>query len=123
MTGGVGSAGLGDPYVPLAGNGGYDVGHYQLDLRYDPATRLAHRHRRHSATATSGLSRFDLDLRGLTASSVSVDGQGAQAPADGDELVVTPKAPLGAGRQFVTTIVYGGTPKPYEVPGLGEAAS
>ncbi|MET0711624.1 MAG: M1 family peptidase, partial [Jiangellaceae bacterium] len=34
-----GSPGLGDPYFPLAGNGGYDVGHYALDFSYDPSTR------------------------------------------------------------------------------------
>ena len=31
-----GAAGLGDPYFPLAGNGGYDAGHYDLRLAYDP---------------------------------------------------------------------------------------
>ena len=30
----VGSAGLGDPYFPLSGNGGYDVQHYSLKLDY-----------------------------------------------------------------------------------------
>ena len=29
-----GSPGLGDPFFPLAGNGGYDVGHYGLTLDY-----------------------------------------------------------------------------------------
>ena len=33
-----GSAGLGDPYYPLDGNGGYDVQHYDLDLAYEPDT-------------------------------------------------------------------------------------
>ena len=33
-----GSAGAGDPYFPLDGNGGYDAEHYLLDLQYDPAT-------------------------------------------------------------------------------------
>ena len=33
-----GAPGIGDPYFPLDGNGGYDVGHYSLDLTYDPAT-------------------------------------------------------------------------------------
>ena len=33
-----GSAGLGDEYYPLDGNGGYDVKHYDLDVAYDPAT-------------------------------------------------------------------------------------
>jgi len=30
--------GIGDPYFPLDGNGGYDVGHYSLDVSYDPPT-------------------------------------------------------------------------------------
>ena len=33
-----GSAGLGDPFFPLAGNGGYDVQKYTLKIDYDPAT-------------------------------------------------------------------------------------
>lgn len=33
-----GSAGLGDGYLPKAGNGGYDVTHYALDLTVDPAS-------------------------------------------------------------------------------------
>jgi hypothetical protein len=37
-----GSAGLGDPFFPNAGNGGYDVSHYSLTLGYEPeANRLA----------------------------------------------------------------------------------
>ena len=31
-----GSSGIGDPYFPLDGNGGYDVQHYGLDVSYDP---------------------------------------------------------------------------------------
>ena len=33
-----GASGLGDPYFPADGNGGYDVEHYLLEVRYDPAT-------------------------------------------------------------------------------------
>ena len=32
-----GSPGLGDPFFPNAGNGGYDVQHYELQLAYTPA--------------------------------------------------------------------------------------
>ena len=32
-----GGSGVHDPYFPRAGNGGYDVGHYDLKLAYDPA--------------------------------------------------------------------------------------
>ena len=31
-----GGPGAGDPYFPLAGNGGYDVKHYDLTLDYTP---------------------------------------------------------------------------------------
>src|SRR4029453_14604741 len=33
-----GEPGIGDPYFPHDGNGGYDVAHYDLDVQYDPAT-------------------------------------------------------------------------------------
>ena len=37
-----GAPGVGDPYYPLYGNGGYDVKHYLLKVSYNPATdRLA----------------------------------------------------------------------------------
>ena len=32
-----GAAGIGDPYFPLDGNGGYDVSQYDLNVTYDPA--------------------------------------------------------------------------------------
>ena len=34
-----GAPGAGDPYFPLAGNGGYHVTHYELTLRYDTGGR------------------------------------------------------------------------------------
>jgi len=33
-----GAPGVGDPYFPEEGNGGYDVRNYDLSLGYDPAT-------------------------------------------------------------------------------------
>ena len=56
-----GAAGVGDPYFPTYGNGGYDVDSYDLDIAYDPATdRLdgeasirAEGHRRACARSTS----------------------------------------------------------------------
>ena len=58
-----GAPGAGDPFFPSAGNGGYDVRHYSLDLDYDqPANRLDGRVTIH-ARATQGLYRFNLDLR------------------------------------------------------------
>jgi hypothetical protein len=60
-----GSPGLGDPFFPLAGNGGYDVTNYGLRLGYDPATNHLDGTATIRATATQNLSRFDLDLRGF----------------------------------------------------------
>ena len=34
----VGGTGIGDPYFPKAGNGGYQVDDYDLSLRYEPST-------------------------------------------------------------------------------------
>src|SRR5215470_17989475 len=62
-----GSPGLGDPFFPLAGNGGYDVSNYSLRLTYDPGTRHLVGSAAVSATATQNLFRFDLDLRGFVA--------------------------------------------------------
>jgi hypothetical protein len=37
-AGEAGAPGIGDPYVPLEGNGGYDVRHYDLSFSYDPVS-------------------------------------------------------------------------------------
>ena len=37
VKGKAGAKGIGDPYFPTDGNGGYDVGHYDLRLAYDPS--------------------------------------------------------------------------------------
>src|SRR3954453_18086545 len=68
-----GSPGLGDPFFPLGGNGGYDVGHYALTLAYDPATKVLDGHARITATATQDLARFDLDLRGFNVPGITVN--------------------------------------------------
>ena len=59
-----GAPGLGDPFFPLAGNGGYDVGHYALDLEYDRASNQLDGRAIIFARAGQNLSSFNLDLRG-----------------------------------------------------------
>ena len=68
-----GAPGIGDPYYPDYGNGGYDVSHYDLRLQYQPATDRLHRHHHDLATATQDLSRFDLDFL-LDVQAVRVNG-------------------------------------------------
>ncbi len=115
-----GAEGLGDSYFPDAGNGGYDVGNYALNLRYDPATDRLSGTAVITAKATQDLSQFNLDFRGLTTERVTVDGTGAKAAQDGDELVVTPAAGLPKDAQFTVEVRYAGVPKAYEEPGLGQ---
>jgi aminopeptidase N len=111
VVGTPGAAGLGDPYFPDLGNGGYDVGHYDLDLTWSADAGRLGGVTTISATATQDLSRFDLDLAGLEVASVSVDGDPAASTRQGDELVVTPRASIPDGHEFTTVVTYGGVPK------------
>jgi aminopeptidase N len=106
-----GAAGVSDPYFPYEGNGGYDVGHYDLNLRYRPHTHHLGGAVTIKAVARKNLSRFDLDLSGYTVSSVTVDGQQASFTRSGQELVVTPATGLAEGSTFETVVSYAGIPK------------
>ncbi|WP_181570261.1 M1 family metallopeptidase [Micromonospora robiginosa] len=115
-----GAADAGDPYVPGAGNGGYDVGHYALDVRYEPADDRLTGTATLTVTATRALSRFQLDLAGLTVDRVRVDGEPAKHRHDDAELVVTPAHGLPAGKRFTVEVAYGGVPRPLPAAELGD---
>ncbi|MGZ4469422.1 MAG: M1 family metallopeptidase [Nocardioidaceae bacterium] len=106
-----GSQGVGDPYLPLEGNGGYDVAHYDLNLSYDPATHQLGGIDTVTAVATQDLSRFDLDLTGFQVATVTVDGAPATFTRTGQELVITPPVGIPDGSTFTTAVTYAGTPK------------
>lgn len=114
-----GSSGAGDPYFPQDGNGGYDVRHYGLTLRYDPATERLVGTARITATATQHLSRFNLDFDGLTVRSIDIASQPATWTRQGGELTVTPKNGILAGHTFTTVARYDGRPHEFEDPGVG----
>jgi aminopeptidase N len=96
-----GASGVGDAYFPFAGNGGYDVQHYDLDIRYQPpvatvpATPTAELRGEFDGlatidlVATQDLDRFNLDLRGMDVRSLTVDGMpatGIEPPVAGAEV-------------------------------------
>jgi aminopeptidase N len=118
-----GAAGIGDPLQPQLGNGGYDVLHYDLDLRYatsDPAQPLDG-DETIVARATQSLSSFDLDFAGQGPAGVWVNGRPAAFTRAAEELVITPKHPLRDGRRFVVRIAhFGATPT---VPGDDPAST
>ncbi|GGK67887.1 metallopeptidase [Sphaerisporangium melleum] len=105
-----GAPGLGDPYFPDQGNGGYDVRHYDIAFRYDPATRRMDATSTITAVATQDLDRFDLDFRGPDISSLKVGEHPASFTRTGQELVVTPRPKLKTGDTFTVQVAYAGTP-------------
>jgi aminopeptidase N len=111
-----GSAGLGDPYFPKAGNGGYDVSHYGLQLRYTPRSNHLRAQAKILATATQNLSRFDLDFRHLRISGLRVNGKSARFERHGQELKITPREGLRKGTEFTVRVRYRGHPRPVTDP-------
>ncbi|MGW5054302.1 M1 family metallopeptidase [Actinokineospora sp. NPDC004072] len=102
-----------DPYYPKDGNGGYDVSAYDLALDYSPYWGSLRAKATIKAVTTQALSRFNLDLRGMTVRSVAVDGVPAAFTRAGEhELVITPATALAAGAEFTVAVGYDGVPRP-----------
>lgn len=113
-----GSSGMGDPYFPLDGNGGYDVQHYGLKVTYDPATDQLTGEATIRARATQDLSAFNLDFVGLRLRSLKVNGAVAGSTRTGQELTVKPKTGLTNGSIFTVVARYDGVPQTLEEFGL-----
>lgn len=103
-----GAADLGDPLTPGAGNGGYDVDRYEIDL--DVTGEIPQATTTVTAIATQDLSRYQLDLAGFEVTGVMVGDDPATFTRDGDELIVTPPDPIPDGTRFTTAVDYRGEP-------------
>ena len=141
-----GADGVGDPYFPFSGNGGYDVQHYHLDIDYTPPaptpaplTGQLQGVATIDLVATQDLDRFNLDLRGMTVSALTVNGKpavGIEPPAPGAEvdgaafwqvqddaerrweLTVQPRPKLKKGQSAQVAVTYGGeTTQPTDIEG------
>ena len=106
-----GAAGIGDSFYPTLGNGGYDVQHYRIDLRYNEEGRVGGGVFI-DAVATQNLSGFNLDFAGWDISDLSVDQAAVPFTREGEELVVT-GVEIPDGDPFTVVILYSGTPEPY----------
>jgi aminopeptidase N len=110
-----GADGVGDPLFPTLGNGGYQVVHYDLTFDFTPVTYDFTGVVTMDARATQDLSAFNLDTDGHTVESVTVDGRTAQHALSlgksGQELTVTPAAPLHKDTPFTVTVAYRGNGK------------
>ncbi|WLW50717.1 M1 family metallopeptidase [Streptomyces sp. YU58] len=113
-----GAPGIGDPYYPAYGNGGYDVSHYDLRLKYQPATDRLEGTTTLLARTTQDLSRFNLDFL-LDVSEVRVNGAKASFTTSGEhELEITPKTPLAKGTAVTVVVRYSGVPSAKEAYGF-----
>jgi len=141
-----GAAGAGDAYFPFAGNGGYDVQHYDLDITYaPPAPAPAPLVGQLSGVATidlvatQDLDRFNLDLRGMDVQAITVDGKPAgevTPPPSGVEvegaaywqvqddearvweLTIQPRPKIKSGQTAQVVVTYGAeTTRPEDIEG------
>ncbi|WP_169736722.1 M1 family metallopeptidase [Pseudonocardia spinosispora] len=103
------AAGIGDPYFPPAGNSGYDVTGYEIQLRYDPPTGRLDGRTTVNALPTENRAEFALDLR-LPATQVTVNNQLARFHQDRGKLLFSPTRPVPTGRPMVVQVTYGGVP-------------
>jgi aminopeptidase N len=106
-----GTPGIGDPYYPHMGNGGYNVRNYTIRLDVDPIANTLSGSTTIVANATGRLRSFNLDFHVLTVDSVLIDNVPAEFSLDGDEMRVTPSKTLELNRLFTVVINYHGTPE------------
>ncbi len=112
-----GWSGLGDPYFPDLGNGGYDVQHYDLRLSYEPDTRFLSGEATISGVSTQPLSAFNMELTGFDITSLQVDGVDASFEREDSELTIVPGSLIAQQTEFTVTISYQGVPEP--IDGIG----
>lgn len=107
-TSGTGAEGIGDPYFPDYGNGGYDVSHYDVAVEVDGATLSGET--LITASAKKNLTAFNLDFV-LDTTEVLVNGQPATfSKPSTHELVVTPATRIDNGDTFTVEVSYSDEP-------------
>lgn len=111
-----GEDGLGDEYFPWHGNGGYDVGHYAVRLRYRPGEDRLRGTTTLWLRPTQDLASLNLDFA-LDPTRVLVDGRPASFAREDTELRVTPAGFLRTGRTAAVTVSYDAVPSQVLVDG------
>ena len=114
-----GAEGVGDPFYPLLGGGGYDVQHYTLEVNVDMQNQSIEGVATIEIIATQDLSAFNLDLWRLEVSSVTIDGSPAEFTHERRELNITLPEGRSEGETFTAIITYGGEPSPIIEQSIG----
>lgn len=104
---------LRDPYAPQSGDPSYDVESYDLELTYRVRTNRLSGRAIINAVATLAVRSFSLDLIGLRASRVRVDGARRTTFTQGPRtLRVSAPVVIEPGERFSIEIDYAGAPAP-----------
>lgn len=111
----VGADGVGDPYYPGLGNGGYDVDTYDLAIEWLPDSGTIDATATIALTPSEDLDAFNLDLVGLSVEAVTVDDEAVDHEHEGRELTIDPDRLLAAGDEVRVVVDYGGAPTPIQV--------
>jgi aminopeptidase N len=104
-----GDDGIGDPYFPGYGNGGYDVRHYDIAVEWLPDTGALSGRTTIEAVTKQALEQFNLDLH-LEVERVAVNGEDATFEQLGREVVVSAPAPLESRARLEVAVTYAGIP-------------
>ena len=105
-----GTAGIGDSYFPLDGNGGYEVAGYKIRNRYRFTTKHLSGHTTLTVRATQDLSTFSLDFL-LPVDRVRIDGRTVpHSRPRPHEVRVAPPTTIAAGERFRVRVDYAGFP-------------
>ena len=110
-----GSPGLGDPYFPNRGNGGYDVERYDIDVRWDAGTGSIEATTTIELAFIDDLTSINLDFDGLTITELTVDGNPAEYRRRSGELTVLFDTPVEDGARSELAVSYQGVPQ--TIPG------
>ena len=107
-----------DPYLPTAGNFGYRVSRYELELEYKVAINRLGGTATVTAVTLAELQTFSLDLSSaLSVAKVTVNGKRPKHfRTDRDKLHITLADRLPAGAAMTVAVRYSGTPRPKRTP-------
>ncbi|MDI6097741.1 M1 family metallopeptidase [Actinoplanes sp. NEAU-A12] len=103
-----------DPLYPEKGNAGLDVLHYQLDLDWQPTTKILTGVATLRIRPVANANEIKLDFTGLTVDRVTVDDKQVTGTVTADKLIVP--AAVAAEQPVTLTVAYHGTPKQVKMP-------
>jgi aminopeptidase N len=104
---------LGDRHTPGMGNGGYNVGTYDIRTRFDFEHQVITATAWITATSTlDRLGRISLDFSGYDITRLDVDGRPASYRREGAELLVRLPQLVDVGVSFGVRVDYHGSPEP-----------